>query len=224
MQVDISPAPGQISQYRKDKRWTSQHRYAMEKIVTKTLKHFSRVDPLHPFSLQHFSDATNILPPMSISGQAARDANLLAIDFFLTGDLAQLVIAPPAAEPSRRDNLWQTTCFECFFAPPESLAYWECNLSPAGHWNIYRFTDYRQGKQPEATITNPPLTVSRNGKQSLHLSLRLALGKIVLPALPISLGISAVVESCAGTLSYWALRHSGVKPDFHRREDFLLIL
>jgi len=29
------------------------------------------------------------------------------------------------------------------------------NLSPAGHWNIYRFEDYRQGMQEEMAFVTP---------------------------------------------------------------------
>jgi len=32
-----------------------------------------------------------------------------------------------------------------------------------------------------------------------------------------SLGLSAVIESADGRLSYWALRHPAPRPDFHQR-------
>jgi hypothetical protein len=36
------------------------------------------------------------------------------------------------------------------------------------------------------------------------------------------LGLSAVIESCNGSLSYWALRHPAGKPDFHHADAFAL--
>jgi hypothetical protein len=40
----------------------------------------------------------------------------------------------------------------------------------------------------------------------------------------LSLALSAVVEERNGALSYWALRHSPGKPDFHHPEAFALEL
>jgi hypothetical protein len=36
--------------------------------------------------------------------------------------------------------------------------------------------------------------------------------------------VTAVIEQQGEALSYWALAHSGLEADFHRREDFLLRL
>ena len=41
---------------------------------------------------------------------------------------------------------------------------------------------------------------------------------------PLRLGLSAVVEDAAGKLSYWALRHTPGKPDFHHTDAFALTL
>ena len=52
----------------------------------------------------------------------------------------------------RQDNLWKHTCFEAFFARPDSEQYWELNVAPSGHWNLYQFDGYRSGgrEEPEA--------------------------------------------------------------------------
>ncbi|NMF90687.1 hypothetical protein GPA26_19635, partial [Aromatoleum petrolei] len=41
---------------------------------------------------------------------------------------------------------------------------------------------------------------------------------------PLELGLTAVVETLDGTLSYWALRHPSARPDFHLRDAFTLPL
>ena len=41
---------------------------------------------------------------------------------------------------------------------------------------------------------------------------------------PLELGLSAVIEDGEGGLSYWALAHTGSKPDFHHRGSFALTL
>ena len=38
------------------------------------------------------------------------------------------------------------------------------------------------------------------------------------------IGLSAVIEDTAGSLSYWALHHPRSKPDFHHRGGFILRL
>jgi len=38
------------------------------------------------------------------------------------------------------------------------------------------------------------------------------------------LGLTAVLEDLGGRLTYWALRHSAIRPDFHRAEGFALDL
>jgi hypothetical protein len=35
------------------------------------------------------------------------------------------------------------------------------------------------------------------------------------------MGVTAVMNLQAGQMEYWALQHSGKKPDFHRRVDWL---
>ena len=65
----------------------------------------------------------------------------------------------PADMPARRDRLWEETCFEFFLAVKNSPRYWEFNLSPAGHWNVYRFADYRQGMQEEPAFASLPFSV-----------------------------------------------------------------
>ena len=41
---------------------------------------------------------------------------------------------------------------------------------------------------------------------------------------PVRLAISAVIESAEGKASYWALKHSSEKPDFHHPDSFALPL
>lgn len=55
---------------------------------------------------------------------------------------------------------------------------------------------------------------------------RLSLDVVIWPeCLPpgrlLHLGLSAVVEGVDGTLSYWALRHFGKRPDFHHPDAFV---
>jgi hypothetical protein len=174
------------------------------------------------FSLQPFAPA-GLGRACRITGRLARRADTLAIRFALRGGPAQLVIPAPAESPSRRHGLWEETCCELFLAVKHAERYWEFNLSPAGHWNVYRFDGYRQKMAEETAFTSLPLSV-RRGSDSLLLDLELELGRIVPAESPLEVGPAAVIKARDGGLTYWALTHPGPQADFHRREAFLVEL
>jgi hypothetical protein len=174
------------------------------------------------FSLQPFSPIGPLLT-IKITGHIARRPRPLAIRYDLRGDLAELVIPAPAAMPDRRAGLWEETCFEFFLGVKDSPQYWEFNLSPAGHWNVYRFAGYRQGMAEETAFTSLPLSVGRRA-DSLEVALELDVGRIVSADQPLMVGIAAVIKRAGGGLTYWALTHPGPQADFHRRDSFLVEL
>ncbi len=174
------------------------------------------------FSLQPFSP---ISPPLNfkITGHIARRPRQLAIRYDLQGLLAELMIPAPAAMPARRHGLWEETCFEFFLGVKDSPRYWEFNLSPAGHWNVYRFAGYRQGMAEETALTSLPWRVRRHSN-SLRLVLELEVERIVAADQPLEVGMAAVIRLAGGGLTYWALIHPGPQADFHRRDSFLVEL
>jgi len=174
------------------------------------------------FSLQPFAP-TSLGRACQITGHLARRADTLAIRFALRGGPAQLVIPAPAEAPSRRHGLWEDTCCEVFLAVKHAEQYWEFNLSPAGHWNVYRFAGYRQGMAEETAFTSLPLSLRRRS-DSLLLGLELELGRIVPAESPLEVGLAAVTKGRDGGLTYWALTHPGPQADFHRRDGFLMEL
>lgn len=172
------------------------------------------------FSLQPFP-AENPIPELHISGTIGRQLNILKLNYQLEGDLEQIAIASPADIPSRQDELWRETCFEFFLAIKDDPGYWEFNLSPAGHWNVYRLTDYRQGMAGETAFNSLPFNVQRKAN-SLSLSLEVNLDAIALPEQPLEVGITTVIKDIEGQVTYWALAHTETDADFHRRDSFLV--
>jgi len=110
------------------------------------------------FSLQPFSPLNPLLS-LKITGNIGLRSHTLAIRYALLGSLTKLVIPTQANNPARMSGLWQETCFELFLAVKHSPRYWEFNLSPAGHWNVYRFAAYRQGMQEEKGFPSLPFRV-----------------------------------------------------------------
>lgn len=160
---------------------------------------------------------------LELAVKAARSSDSLLLRYELRGCLEDIFLPEQTATPSRRDQLWQQTCFELFVAPVGLPQYWEVNLSPSGDWNVYAFDAYREGMREEQAITALPCRIERQFK-ALTLDFVVPLNNIIAPQQAVTLAASAVIQGCNGLLSYWALRHCGPQPDFHRRESFCLSL
>lgn len=172
---------------------------------------------LHPF------EAGAVSADLRLDGRVRRQRGQLSLLYRLEGPLEAVRMPPPAGSPGRRDELWTSTCFECFLAVEGERPYWEVNLSPAGHWNVYALNDYRTGLRPETAceaLTPRPEVSERR----LTLRVTVPLPPAIPTGAPLRLGISAVIEAPGEELSYWALAHPGQEPDFHRRDGFLLRL
>ncbi|MBU7584246.1 MAG: DOMON-like domain-containing protein [Nostoc sp. TH1S01] len=174
------------------------------------------------FTLQPFT-SDNLLPNVQIIGNIARNDHKLTISYKLIGDLTDIIIDSPSDTPTRKDGLWEDTCFEFFVGMKELERYWEFNLSPAGHWNVYRFDGYRQGMQAETAFTTLPFYVEHQA-DILALNLDVDLAKIVASNQDIDVAITTVVKQKNHQVSYWALAHKGDKADFHLRNSFLICL
>lgn len=174
------------------------------------------------FTLQPFSGDKGARP-VAIAGVIDREAATLSLEYRLTGRLAAVAIPQRAPKPLRRNGLWQETCFECFLAVKHSPQYWEFNVSPAGHWNVYRFTGYRQGMAEEEAFQSLPSPLTAEAGL-LSLALQIDLAKILDGNQCIELAISAVIKYKNAELDYWALCHADAAPDFHRREGFVIRL
>jgi hypothetical protein len=174
------------------------------------------------FSLQPFP-SNKPLPNLIIAGDIARNNNKIAIRYEVTGELKEIVISPPSNTLARQQKLWQETCFEFFLGINNSQEYWEFNLSPAGHWNVYHFDAYRQGMEEEVDFKTLPFTFE-NQADRLTLALDVDLDKIVAEEQLLDVAITAVIKQINGEVSYWALTHRGGEADFHLRESFAMEL
>lgn len=148
-------------------------------------------------------------------------AGALVFEYRLEADLARLRL-PSRGAAQRIDGLWRHTCFEAFIAVAGQRAYTELNFSPSGDWSAYAFQDYRQG-MAHAQLPGPPQIEVCQGKNRLQLEVKVALPAASGPREVLRVGLSAVLESEDGSLSYWATKHPpGKKPDFHHPEVLTL--
>ncbi len=160
---------------------------------------------------------------MEITGWIERRIHGVAFSLQLAGPPGEILIPAPSNRPARRHGLWEKTCFELFLGLKNSPRYWEFNLSPAGHWNVYRFSGYRRDMQEEGLFALLPFTLREKGS-SLSLSANLNLDRLVPRGQELKAGVSTVLSLKEGKRTYWALAHFGPKPDFHRREGFIIKL
>lgn len=174
------------------------------------------------FSLLPFPEAGPV-SSLKVAGEISRVSKRLAIHYTLLGHLSEIVVPMPADMPVRKNTLWEETCFELFIAARDSSRYWEFNLSPAGHWNVFYFDAYRKGMQEDTAVAALPFSVQRQ-PGALVLSLEIDLDRILDRNQFLEVGISAVIKHSAGMMSFWSLSHPGTQADFHRRDGFLIAL
>jgi hypothetical protein len=152
-----------------------------------------------------------------------RRSGILSVSYELKGPVQNLSIPVSTGKPERRNGLWVETCFELFMGPIDSEAYWEFNFSPSGNWNIYRFNAYRQGMKEEHALEALPFDIAIL-PDSLKLSTEIDLGKFALSKQAINVAACVVIKDINACVTYWALAHHRAKPDFHRRDGFLIEL
>lgn len=174
------------------------------------------------FSLKPF-EQTPLTANLVIQGNAIRHKTSLNLEYWVTGDWEKIVLPEDrqSPTPSRRNHLWEQTCFEFFLAQGKEhhsqAPYWEFNLSPTGDWNVFALSGYRQGLQEEGAIAHLPFKVSTSPTE-LHLAIEVDIEPLILPDQPIQLGVSMVVLiKTEGTVAetFWAIAHPGPEADFH---------
>lgn len=175
-----------------------------------------------PFSLQPFPGKAH-RPGLKIGGTIGRRGEILSLSCSFRGDLSEIAIPSASKIPERRDRLWEETCLELFLAGKGSEGYREFHLSPSGHWNIYRFSRYREGMREERVVSSLPFQVLLE-PGSLRVSLEMQLGMFHPAGETIHAAVSAIVRTVPGAINHWALVHPAPRPDFHRREGFSLTL
>ena len=170
----------------------------------------------------HAHPATPDPAVTSFTVAVTRTAELRLV-YELRADLAHIAL-PPLAMPGFADELWRHTCFEAFVGREGSPAYYEFNFSPSGRWAVYAFADTRQRVDLDPTAVAPTMEWRHAGER-LSLDATVPLARLPNIANAVLLvGVSAVIERRDGAQSFWALRHPGDRPDFHRPESRTLRL
>jgi hypothetical protein len=160
-------------------------------------------------------------PALTIEAEASRAGDRLELRYVVTGAVGALFV-PALADSARRNELWKRTCFEAFVQPAGGDAYVEINLSPSRQWATYRFDRYREGMRDATDVAPGDIEVSATA-DALTLSASIPLVALS-GAQTWRTGLTAVIETTAGTVSYWSLAHPRPTPEFHDADGFALDL
>ncbi|MBC7985579.1 MAG: DOMON-like domain-containing protein [Sphingomonadaceae bacterium] len=173
--------------------------------------------------IPHPQSARGAVKSISVGiGRELPDA--LFVMFKLEGDLGRIQSIDPEGPVERADDLWQTTCFECFIRDAGKAAYREFNLAPSMGWAAYDFASYRQGMTPVETIRPSGAMGVTDRLLTLEALLHFPMETRPRRTFAWRIGLSAVVEETDGAKSYWALAHPPGPPDFHHPDCFALEL
>jgi len=164
------------------------------------------------------------IPAIEITGQVARQGNLLSIRYSVQGDIEDIRLPVRSESPARKHDLWKTTCFEFFLVVKDRPEYWEFNLSPSGDWNVYAMDGYRQvNMREEVAYSQLPFEFTKMNN-ALSLDAAVNLSQLFQPLQTPQIGITAIIQTVDGMESYWALDHPGAQADFHLRKSFVVEL
>lgn len=166
------------------------------------------------------SSTGNIAIP-ALKGSIIRSGSKLHINFL--PDASPGIIWPhQTTSPERRDNLWKSTCFECFIGTSIAPSYIEINASPQGHWQSYHFSHYRKEMTPCADVLVKVESSKSDKEHSLILDIEVSNPGFVTTDWKVS--VCAILCPEESDPIYYANQHLGDQPDFHLPESRLLRL
>lgn len=163
--------------------------------------------------------------PFRVAAQVALEGQCLVARFRVTGETSGILLAAPEPKPMRQNGLWEKTCFEVFLKPTNGAAYWEFNFSPARNWAAYHFTSYRTGRTDEVRVSDVVIRALDASRDFAQWDVTADLSQVteLKSQKNLSVGLTSVIQTQDGQKTYWALSHSGEKPDFHREEGFIAL-
>ena len=143
---------------------------------------------------------------------------IVSICYNIKGGLEN-IYWPKKMNPEHGDNeLWRSTCFECFIGSSCTPEYYEYNQSPDGDSACYKFSDYRNRQSAFDRPSDYAFSLTAD-EYECH-------ARIDIPSpytLPFYLGLAVIIKDRRNELHYFGLSHPNDAPDFHLRSHQKLI-
>ncbi len=151
---------------------------------------------------------------------------IFQLKYILSGAVERVAVPAISAAPSKKEGLWNNTCFEIFISREGSPKYIEWNFSPTHDWCLLFYEDYRKAPSKDVPkVSALPKIISRRGKKEFSLDARFDLNEctnIWAESTPYEIGLASVLEHSKGDRSFWAITHVATHPDFHLRRSFVM--
>lgn len=175
---------------------------------------------------QNLSNFFQDWPETRVHAEVNVSATQMKIAYMVEG-IENLLIPPPSPTPQFREGLWRHTCFEFFVRPNSLMHYVEFNFSPSGDWAVFGFSGYRVAQEKfdsSGMVVGVHCEKTTSSLQMEATLDRRALNKHFIQDKPWEFrsSLTTVLESLDQKISYWALNHGKIKPDFHLPETFVL--
>jgi hypothetical protein len=141
---------------------------------------------------------------------------------FIIEDKNKIIFLSDNQSSGRKNELWKSTCFEAFFGPAGSEAYWELNLATGGSWNFYNFDAYRNTSEPreDNRVTKIGFTKTLEDEGITRLEIKIPIQSLNLKG-KVEVALCSVIEFKNKEKAYFAIKHVSDKPDFHQRDSFI---
>ena len=155
--------------------------------------------------------------PITVKATIKLHQNHLILEYQILGNLSNYHF-PKTTTQQRADNLWLDTCFELFVASTNSNSYWEINISPSTKWNIYHFSNYKDGMRKSDIISTPTIKTDKYHDEYV-LSFESIISQDCFDQ-GLLINLCVILLDKKGVRHFYAIKRREGSPDFHDRTYF----
>lgn len=170
--------------------------------------------------MKHFLKPYSKKRELTVEGTLILNSNKLSLHFKISGALKSYSF-PKKEKLKRANELWRATCFELFLANSKTKIYYEINISPTLHWNIYRLETYR-AEPKELIVSSEAIIKIREDEQSYEINFELECKELDLAEFD-QYNLAVILLNNQNEREFWTIRPMGKSPDFHDRDGFSLL-
>lgn len=175
---------------------------------------------LRPFTNQTF--------PFEVTSKISIVNEFLIVEYSVAKNIDSIILPAIKTNPGRTIGLWNRTCFELFLRPKNLKEYIEFNFSPSHDWNCFKFNDLNDELREWIQVKKIDLKTFTD-QNLFHLKAQITLKNLPLSFLnhhQLQFSTTAVIEenNLENPKSYWAIKHTDNKPNFHHPESFTSLI
>ena len=167
--------------------------------------------------MKHLLKSYSQKTELSIESTLTLYQDRISLHFKISGALTNYQF-PKKEKLKRANELWKATCFELFLANSKTQSYYEINISPTLHWNIYYLDTYR-AEPKEVIVSSEPLIKIREDKQSYEIDFELKCEALDLEEFD-QYNLAVILLNVENERKFWVVNPVGESPDFHNRGSF----